>query len=219
MSTPPLLVELECPTCHATHWEIDHDFRASYLCGGVDRDYGERKYSCPRCDRSGTGFRVIQKSPAEFFLQPHDMYPMTTHDFQYWLAVLKEHFPDNTFLNVIGMSWYPGKQRFDHQQRLHRTMHLNPYCYVSFGDDAVANRRLYVTVQQLYPTEGEATFWVEPRIELRQLYYGFSPTDIAELVALIGSHEVAIRKIWARHAEDVLAFQRESLALLEKTEL
>jgi hypothetical protein len=64
-------------------------------------------------------------------------------------------------------------------------------------------------------TMGEATFWVDPRIELHRHYPGFNPTEIAEAAALIETHETVIREAWQRYAEDVRAFQRESLAILE----
>jgi hypothetical protein len=144
------------------------------------------------------------------------MYPMTAQDFQHWLTILNEHFPDDPRLKVVGMSWYPGKMRSDHWQRLHPTMALGPSLRVSFSDHAVAEGRMYLIVQKTGDTGGEATFWVEPRIELCQHYYGFNPTELEEVAMLIGKQEVAIREAWQRYAEDVRAFQAESLALLEK---
>jgi hypothetical protein len=76
--------------------------------GKVDLGYGERDYSCPKCGRRGAGYVVKQKSPLEFLFQPNDM---TAQIFQHSVAILKEHFPDHPQLQVIGMSWYPGKRR------------------------------------------------------------------------------------------------------------
>jgi hypothetical protein len=98
----------------------------------VDRGYKDREYTCPKCGRTGSGYKVKQKSPPAFFLQPHAMYPMTARHFQHWLAILKEHFPDHPNLKVIGMSWYPGKRRSDHRQRFHPTVALDSSLRVSF---------------------------------------------------------------------------------------
>jgi hypothetical protein len=179
----------------------------------VDRDYKDREYSCPECGRTGSGHKVERKSPPEFFLQPHDMYPMNAREFQHWLTTLKEHFPDDPRLKRVGMSWYPGKKRADHEQRLRLTMALGPSLRVSFSDHGVAEGRMYLVVQKA-GAPGEATFWVEPRIELCQHFFGFNPTELEEVAILIASQEVAIRGAWQRYAEDVRAFQRESLALL-----
>jgi len=37
--------------------------------------YEEREYACPKCAHHGLGHRVLQKSPPQFFLQPHPNYP------------------------------------------------------------------------------------------------------------------------------------------------
>jgi hypothetical protein len=140
---------------------------------------------------------------------------MPANVFRYWLGILTEHFPDHQALKVLGMSWYPGRKRTDHRHRLTVTMALSSTLRVSFSDAAVGTGRLYVIVQKSHPL-GVATFWIEPRIELRQHYHGFNPTELAEIITLLGSYEAVIREAWQRYADDARAFQRESLAILEK---
>lgn len=107
VSTPERLVELQCPGCRETHWEIDCDFRGEGMADGGELSYAERTYRCPVCEIDRTGFGVLQKSPAEFFLQPHRMYPMSVRQFDQWVGVLREHFPDDFRLKDVGLSWYP----------------------------------------------------------------------------------------------------------------
>jgi len=103
-ATPPRLVELECPKCQATHWEIDHDYRGM---DGYYEPYEKRVYECPNCRHSGTGYHVLEKSPPEFFLQPHPMYPMSQADFDFWVSVLRKHFPDHPMLQKLGSGFKP----------------------------------------------------------------------------------------------------------------
>jgi hypothetical protein len=106
--TPPRLIELQCPSCSGKHWVIDSDVRGSEMVTGVPEE--PHKYRCPKCGHDGPDHRVLRKSPPEFFLQPHQMYPMTQKDFDYWVAILKEHFPDDRLLAELGKSWRPGKK-------------------------------------------------------------------------------------------------------------
>ncbi len=108
MSTPERLVELNC-TCGTPHWEIDCDFRGM---GGEEEPYDARTYTCPACGREGSGFTVLQKSPPEFFLQPHHMYPMAQAKFDKWVQVFREHFPDHPRLGDLGGRWRPAKPRW-----------------------------------------------------------------------------------------------------------
>ena len=107
MSTPPILVELKC-RCGLLHWEIDRDYRGMY---GEEEPYNTRVYTCPECGFQGSGFTVIQKSPSEFFLQPHDMYPMKIGEFLKWIRVLRKHFPNHPSLKLLWWCWYPGKKK------------------------------------------------------------------------------------------------------------
>jgi len=36
---------------------------------------------------------------------------MAPQEFEKWLAILREHFPDNWMLTQVGTNWYPGKPR------------------------------------------------------------------------------------------------------------
>ncbi len=105
--TPPRLTEVECPECHKTKWIIDSDYWEADLDGSIDLGYAERSYSCAGCGRVGPGWLVRQQSPPEFWLQPHDMYPMTHADFDHWVAILRANFPDHPRLAELGKSFFP----------------------------------------------------------------------------------------------------------------
>jgi hypothetical protein len=105
--TPPRLVELECPKCHAKHWVIDSDYRGSSLMDEPEPTYQEREYECPNCRYSGAGYLVVTKAPPEFLLQPHPSYPMSQTDFDYWVSVLRQHFPDHPALKELGKEFRP----------------------------------------------------------------------------------------------------------------
>ena len=47
-------------------------------------------------------------------------------------------------------------------------------------------------------TDGEATFWIEPAVEL-QANYGLKPKQIAEARGLVEEHVNEIRNAWAKH--------------------
>jgi hypothetical protein len=91
----------------ATHWDIDADFRGESEPN--EPTYEERPYSCPHCGKTGVGYQVQEKSPPEFFLQPHQMYPMDEKEFDHWLAILRTHFPTHPILASLWRSWYPSK--------------------------------------------------------------------------------------------------------------
>jgi hypothetical protein len=107
MATPARLSEIECPACQGRQWIIDNDSRGAFLAGGVDRGYPERVYRCGGCGREGTGWTVVRQGPAEFLLQPHTVYPMTRADFDRWVKILREHFPNNARLKELGTRFYP----------------------------------------------------------------------------------------------------------------
>lgn len=102
--TPPRLIELACPGCDGRVWTIDSDVRGI---DGVRAAFETEPYSCAVCSRRGGGWRVVQASPPAFFLQPHRLYPMTQDEFDYWVARLREHFPDSPKLASAGGSWRP----------------------------------------------------------------------------------------------------------------
>lgn len=55
--------------------------------------------------------------------------------------------------------------------------------------------RLHIHVQS---ADGEAKFWVEPRIELAR-NYGLSAQDLRRVEQLIEEREQEIRHAWSRH--------------------
>ncbi|MGH8559542.1 MAG: DUF4160 domain-containing protein [Methylococcales bacterium] len=55
--------------------------------------------------------------------------------------------------------------------------------------------RMHVHVQD---QNGEAKFWLEPRIELAQ-YVGLSRREINEALRLVQEHEHDIRNAWHKH--------------------
>jgi hypothetical protein len=107
MSTSPRLVHLRCSTCQAQHWEIDCDYRGM-LPPTQEIPYAERCYRCPVCERTGSGYVVLEQSAPAFFLQPHSMYPMSGDDFDHWVTVVRENFPDHPKLRDLGVRWYVG---------------------------------------------------------------------------------------------------------------
>ncbi len=102
--TPGRLTQIQCPECHKTSWIIDSDYRGM---DGVFLPYADRLYACPGCGRSGAGWTLKRQSPPEFFLQPHDMYPMTHDAFDYWVSILRANFPDHPHLASLGRSFFP----------------------------------------------------------------------------------------------------------------
>ena len=58
-------------------------------------------------------------------------------------------------------------------------------------------RRLHVHVES---ADGEAKFWVDPRIELAR-NYRLTEKDLKRVRALIVEHEEEIRDAWSRHFE------------------
>ena len=118
--TPTRLTELRCPECQGSHWVLDSDYRGTdvfLFIPGEERDpeerdlkergYEERDYECPACRYSGPSFSVLRQSPPEFVLQPHPMYPMSQSDFDKWVQVLKENFPDHPLLEDLGGEFRP----------------------------------------------------------------------------------------------------------------
>ena len=110
MATPAILAKLQCPKCREAHWLIDNEFRGAALFGGTEQAWDQRDYTCPCCGYEGPGYVLGETSPPEFFLQPHPMYPMTHVDFEYWVNVLRKHFPNNPALADLGTTWYPGTE-------------------------------------------------------------------------------------------------------------
>lgn len=102
--TPPRLCELECPACHCVTWEIDSDDRGTQ---DEAMAFSRRTYRCSRCAYLGAGWELLRQSPSAFLLQPHRMSPMTQEDFDHWVAILQEHFPDHPALAKLGTEFKP----------------------------------------------------------------------------------------------------------------
>jgi hypothetical protein len=98
IAAPPRLTELECPHCRATKWIIRSD---------VNPGYAARSYSCGGCDRNGAGWSIRQQAPRAFLRQPSRMDPMAREDFDRWVAILRESFPDHPRLAELGTRFFP----------------------------------------------------------------------------------------------------------------
>jgi hypothetical protein len=192
--TPPRMVELECPRCHGLHWEIDHDFRGSKLVGGRDLPYEERTYGCTGCGQASTGYRVLQRSPPEFFLQPHPMYRMTTHDFARWLARFRAEFPSDERLRTVGVFWYPGEAGDEQERRLRDSCQVGTVqgYRLSLSNRSPSDERIRVCVQR----RGEAHFWCGAEIELDRCYFGFESSEIEAIRQLLSAKVGDIRRAW-----------------------
>jgi len=138
MATPPRLVELECPKCRHQHWEIDCDFRGAHLVGQRELSYQERTYGCPACNEATAGYRILQRSPPEFFLQPHDLYPMTRAEFDHWVGILETHFPDHPTLSRLGTTFRP---RLPEEAEALKEAHARAYPVIEMKDQSGARRR------------------------------------------------------------------------------
>lgn len=200
MATPPRMVELECPRCRLHHWEIDHDFRGPALLGQREPSYGERSYECPACGEASTGYRVLRRSPPEFFLQPHPMYPMTTGDFARWLAVFRAQFPSHHRLRSVGVFWYPGEAGDRQERKLRDACRIGTVrgYYLSLSNDSPDDERIRVCVQ----AEGEAHFWCGSEVELEQCYFGFGRAELEAIRALLAAGAADIRRAWQRFSKE-----------------
>jgi hypothetical protein len=87
---------------------IDSDFRGTSP-SSLDSAYEKRTYTCRHCKWTGIGHLLQEQSPPELFLQPHPMYPMKSEEFERWLAVLRENFPDDPMVANVSTSLHPGK--------------------------------------------------------------------------------------------------------------
>ena len=207
MSTPPRLVELRCPACGHSHWEIDCDFRASYLRGEPDLVYAERSYSCPACAMTAIGWMVGERSPPEFFLQPHSMYQMDVPTFAHWVRVLQRELPGHHRLPALGVGWYPGRRSHRHETRLaqSRSVGIIHGYRLFISNPGPRADRIRVGVQR----HGEAHFLLDPGPELEQVYYGFDEEELDAIVRLILKHHRKVRAAWKRFVSYATESQRE----------
>jgi hypothetical protein len=122
------MIELLCRSCGKSHWEIDHDYRGAELIGQKELPYSQRTYYCQHCQCTGSAYSVLQKSPPELFLQPHPLYPMNRAEFEHWVTVLKQNFPDYPMLTDLYKTWYPngsnGRLRSHGARLLRRLLRL-----------------------------------------------------------------------------------------------
>ena len=134
MSSPGRLTELHCPVCQQISWVIDHDYRGM---DGVMLPYDERRYACARCGYDGSGWTLGQQSPAWFLLQPHDLFPMTQSDFDYWVGILKTHFPAHPKLSGLGTTFLP---RLPEQADAMKEAHARAHPVLEMKDQDGARR-------------------------------------------------------------------------------
>jgi hypothetical protein len=214
LSTPPRLVELQCPACQQKHWEIDHDYRGAILVGQRELSYPERTYECPACRASGTGYEVLQRSPPAFLQQPDDKYPMSVEEFGHWLSIFRAQFPTNDRLGSVGISWYPGKRRRVHEWRLSRARTIGTIqeYRLSLSNTTPDDERIRVCVQG----HGlEAHFWVDRSVDLDCCYFGVADNDLAVIRDLLGASEAQVRMAWERFSRYARRTQARWLRKLE----
>jgi len=102
-------------------WVIDSDNRGM---DGAMTPYVERRYTCVHCRRDGVGWTLGEQSPPEFLLQPHNLYPMTQAAFDYWVTVLRTHFPAHPLLKEVGHRFRPRlPEEVEAQRQAHRRAH------------------------------------------------------------------------------------------------
>jgi hypothetical protein len=206
------MVELECPRHRHHQWVIDHDVRGSELLGQRELSYQERTYECAACGEASTGYRVLQQSPPEFFLQPHALYPMTTREFARWLAVFRAQFPTHERLKSVGVSWYPGKgdDRQERELRAAREVGTVQGYRLSVSNSGPDDDRIRVCVQG----HGEAYFWCGPEVELDRCYFGFDHEEVEAIRAILSARAADIQRAWERFSREATAARERWLATL-----
>jgi len=99
--------------------------------------YHERRYACDCCRHDGEGWTLGQQSPPEFLLQPHNLYPMTQLAFDYWVGVLRTHFPAHPMLGELGTTFLP---RLPEEAEAIREAHACAHPVVEMKDQDGARR-------------------------------------------------------------------------------
>lgn len=213
MATPPRMVELQCPNCQYRHWEIDHDDWGSEALGRCELSYEQRTYSCPECKKARAGYRVLQKSPPEFFFQPHAMYPMTTHDFAHCLSVFRAQFPSDDRLKSVGVFWYPGEAGNQQERRLRDARWVGTFqgYQLSLSNNNPDDERIRVCVQG----RGEAHFWCGSGVALDKCSFGFEEAELEKIGELLVARDSDIRKAWRRFSNEAHEAQAKWLPKLE----
>ena len=178
--------------------------------------YPDRDYVCPACGHRGPSYSVKQASPPEFFLQPHDMYPMRRRDFKFWLTAMRTHLPDSEKLRDLGISWYPGTRRAAHDDRLDREIVMGPRYLLRFYPRlGLEERPIHVFAQGMWDLSGEAIFSIDPSIELVRNVYGFDESELERIREFISEHEAKIRAAWPSYRTYVENCRAEWLAILD----
>src|SRR5688572_7279529 len=198
MATPPRMVSLECPQCYHHHWVIDHDFRGPLA---PKLSHEERTYECPACREASTGYRVLERSPSEFFLQPHSMYPMTTREFARWLAVFRAQFPGDARLRSVGVTWYPGRGDDRQERKIDEARQIDSVhgYHLSLSNNSPDDERIRVCVQT---ANGEAYFWCGSKVELDRCYFGFAEAEVETIRAILASRASDVRRAWQRFSKE-----------------
>lgn len=102
--TLPTLIELQCPSCSKVHWIIDHLFQGSIGQQSQETDFSAQPRTCPHCKAQRTGFKVVRTSSESFLISSRPS--MTRKEFDYWVKILRTHFPDHPRLKERG-PWEP----------------------------------------------------------------------------------------------------------------
>ena len=184
--------------------------------GERELSYDERTYDCQLCSASGTGHKIIQKSPPAFLLQPHDLYPMRVSEFAHWFSIFRSQFPTHEMMGTVGVSWYPGKEQPLHEARLSHAITIGKVqgYYLSLSNRCPDDERIRVCVQG---GGGEAHFWIDPIVELDRSYFGFDDNDLNDIRKLLSTSEPEIRAAWKRFSIYAKKAQDEWLAKLAAT--
>jgi len=122
---------------------------------------------------------------------------MSIPDFVHWLRLFRTHFPDDSRLTDLGISWYPGPRQPEHDSRLDQARDVGSYSpyHVSLSSWGVDEARIQVCVQG----EGEALFWVGSSIDLDRCYYGFDDKQLDQIRDLLATHREEIFAAWERY--------------------
>jgi hypothetical protein len=202
MATPLRMVELECPGCWNRHWEIDCDSRGADIayCLGYgstnhELSYEERTYRCPGCGEEKVGYHVLDKSPPEFFLQPHPTRSMKTHDFACWLSVFRTYFPSHELLNTVGVFWFPGDGSEDQIKNLSEAGSIGTFNGYTVGLYKRSPNKENIRVLVSKGVQTQAVFWCGTLFEL-DWCYGFHKSELDKIRELLATKTSEIYRTW-----------------------
>jgi TIR domain len=146
--TPPELVEMKCPKCATTHWEIDSVYRGM---GGVKVGYSERNYRCPACEYSGAGYDILRRSPALIDLDPDGMSSLSQEEVDYWTDILDRHFPDRHSIEEKATPGRPPSSGSDTVEIFVSYSHIPDDSYIVFKLVNYLDRRLNKLTEERRP--------------------------------------------------------------------